>query len=102
VSHDALLVAVQAQEAAAVTETAAPAPPAAPMDWLVELRDGVQDPACVTVNVCPAIVSVPVRALPGLAAAEIVTLPLPAPAAAPATVSHATLLAAVHEQAARA
>ena len=51
VSHDALLVAVHAQDEGAVTETAAPAPPAAPMDWLVELRDGVQEPACVTVNV---------------------------------------------------
>ena len=43
-------------------------------------------------------VIVPVRVLPVFAAAEIVTVPLPAPVAAPAIVSHDTLLAAAQEQ----
>jgi hypothetical protein len=97
VSHEALLVAVHAQDA--VTEIAVPAPPAAPMVWLVELIDGVHDPDCVTVNVWPPIVTVPVRVEPVLAAAEIVTLPFPVPVDVPATPSHDTLLAAVHAQA---
>jgi hypothetical protein len=51
------------------------------------------------VNVCPAIVTVPVRALPVLAATLIETAPLPDPVGAPATDIHTTLLAAVQEHA---
>src|SRR5439155_1610012 len=54
-------------------------------------------PACVTVKVLPATVSVPVRDVPAVFAAMLnVTLPLPVPAAPVATVIHASLLTAVH------
>ena len=50
-------------------------------------------------NVWPAIVAVPVRALPVLfALAFSVTLPLPVPDAADVTVTHGELLAAVQLQ----
>jgi hypothetical protein len=54
----------------------------------------VQDAAaCVTVNVCPPIVSVPVRALVfGLEEALNATLPLPLPVAPLVTVNHDVLL----------
>ena len=55
--------------------------------------------ACVTVNVAPAIVSVPVRLEATVFAATVnVTEPLPEPVAPPVTVIHAALLAAVHAQ----
>jgi hypothetical protein len=50
----------------------------------------------VTVKVCPAIVTVPVRAAPALAATENVIDPLPLPVVPEITVIHGTLLAAVH------
>ncbi len=54
--------------------------------------------AWLTVKVCPATVSVPVRAvLAVLAATAKVTVPLPVPAAPVATAIHDTLLRAVHE-----
>jgi hypothetical protein len=53
--------------------------------------------ACVTVNVCPAIVSVPVRAAPPFAAIANVTVPLPVPEAPAVTVIQLTPDAAVHE-----
>jgi hypothetical protein len=57
----ALLVAVQLQpEADVVTETLA-GPPAAPLVGFVGLTVKPQEPACVTVTVWPATVSVPVR-----------------------------------------
>jgi hypothetical protein len=49
----------------------------------------------VTVKICPAIITVPVRAAPVLAATEKVIDPLPLPAPE-VTVIHGTLLAAVH------
>jgi hypothetical protein len=51
----------------------------------------------LTVNVCPAIVAVPVRALPLFAWMEICTLPLPVPDAG-LTEIHAALLDALHPQ----
>jgi len=54
---------------------------------------------CVTVKVRPPIVTVPVRAPPVLAAALIVTVPLPLPEAPLAIVRKELLLTAVHEQA---
>ena len=51
--------------------------------------------ACVTVNVWPAMVSVPVRAGPVFAATVKFTVPLPVPDVTP-SVSHAALLTAVH------
>jgi hypothetical protein len=50
----------------------------------------------VTVKVWPAIVNVPVRAAPVLAATVKAIDPLPRPAAPEVTVIHATLLVAVH------
>jgi hypothetical protein len=55
--------------------------------------------ACDTVNVLPAIVSVPVRAVPVLAAAVKPTVPLPVPLVPDVTVSHDALLVALHRHA---
>lgn len=56
-------------------------------------------PCCVTVNVRPAIVTVPVRcAVAGLAAMVMLTVPLPVPLAPAVTVIHPAPLAAVHAQ----
>ncbi len=50
-------------------------------------------PGCVTLKLCPAIVSVPVRELMLLLAAALnATVPLPLPLAPPVTVSHDVLL----------
>jgi len=51
---------------------------------------------CVTVNVCVAIVIVPVRAAPVLAATAKPTAPFPEPLAPLVIVSHDALLVAVH------
>lgn len=78
----ALLLTVQLQVLAeAVTFTLVENVPA-PTDRLVEESENEQGeavaPACVMVNVLPATVSVPVRdAVPGLAAMENETVPLP-------------------------
>jgi hypothetical protein len=96
VIHAALLPAVQVQPVDASTVTVpvvAPEPTEADAGEI----DGVHDmPACVTVNVEPAIVSVPVRldVLP-FAAMLNVTAPGPSPEAPPVTVIHDTLLTAV-------
>jgi hypothetical protein len=56
-------------------------------------------PACVTVKVLPAIVSVPVRGVVAVfAATSKVTVPLPVPVAPVARVIHPALLVAVHAQ----
>lgn len=96
VIHDALLPALHEQPVATVT-LPLPVPPAAVKDWLVGETDGAQPAAnCVTVNVAPAIVSVPVRLEATVFAATVnVTEPLPDPLAPPVTVIHAALLAAV-------
>src|SRR4051812_2596801 len=53
----------------------------------------------MTVNVCPAIVIVPVRPVPvALRAAAYVTVPLPAPLAPDVMVNQEALLCAVHGQ----
>ena len=50
-------------------------------------------PGCVTLKLCPPIVSVPVRELVLLLAAALnATVPLPLPLAPPVTVSHDVLL----------
>ena len=53
-------------------------------------------PLCVTVNVCPPTVSVPVRPPPGLSAASNVTVPFPVPEVPFVTVSQGALAVAVH------
>jgi hypothetical protein len=50
----------------------------------------------LTVNVCPAIVTVPLRAVPGFGATVSTTLPLPVPLAPDLIVMNAELLTAVH------
>ena len=72
-------------------------PPAAGTDWLVGAIVKLQGAAaCVTVNVLPPIVIVPVRATVVVFAAALQpTLPLPVPEAPVVTVSHASLLVAV-------
>jgi len=96
VIHGALLAAVQAQPAGAVT-VLLPLPPAAAMDCVVGEIDGEQDAAaCVTVNVAPAIVNVPVRLEATVFAAMLnVAEPLPDPVAPPVSVIHGALLTAV-------
>jgi len=97
------VVAVHAQPLPAVTATD-PLPPAA----VGEVLDGsIEYVHCgggggggaadwVTVNVCVAIVIVPVRAAPVLAATVKPTEPFPEPLAPPVIVSHDALLVAVH------
>src|SRR5260221_13913617 len=51
---------------------------------------------CETVNVCPAIVGVPVRAPRRLAATMKFTVPFPVPLPGVTAVIHGTLLVAVH------
>lgn len=62
--------------------------------------DGEQDAAsCVTVNVAPAIVRVPVRVEAALFAARLKpTVPFPEPVAPLVTVIQGALLTAVHAQ----
>jgi len=93
----ALLAAVHAQPVARVT-VLLPLPPAAENDCVVGEIDAVHGAAaCVTVNVAPAIVSVPVRLDATVFAATLKpTVPLPEPVAPLVNVIQAALLAAVH------
>lgn len=59
---------------------------------------GAGGAACEIVNVFPAAVIVPVRALPVLAATENETVPLPDPEPPPAIVIHDAFAAAVQVQ----
>ena len=65
--------------ALSVVIVADPFPPASGNDVTEAVTEYAQGAACVTVNVCPPIVSVPVRAAPLFAATvnETVVLPLP-------------------------
>jgi hypothetical protein len=93
----ALLAAVHAHPVGVVTADD-PVVAAAPADWLAGAIEYVQAAAaCVTVNVCPAIVNVPVRCdAVEFGAMLNETLPLPSPLVAPTSVSHEALLVAVH------
>jgi hypothetical protein len=100
VIHERLLEAVHAQPAPAVTENEAVSPPAGDV---LAVGDNVYEhaeaPDCVTVNVCPAMVIVPVRCVVTVLAATVnATVPLPAPLPPLVTLSHAALLVAVHTQ----
>jgi hypothetical protein len=97
VIHAALLAAVHAQPAGEVTLTV-PFVRVSGAETLVgEIVVVHETPCWVTVTVCPAIVSVPVRdALPVFAAIDNVTVPLPAPVVPPVTVIHGSALTAVH------
>jgi hypothetical protein len=72
-------------------------PPEAATDCDGGLIEYEQPPAWLTVNVCPAIVAVPVRAAPVFAWIEIWTLPLPVPDAG-LTEIHGALLDALQPQ----
>ncbi len=93
----AVVVAVQAQPAVAVTAMSK-LPPCAWNVCDVGSMEKKHPVACETVNVLPAIVSVPERAGPSLAATKKVTVPLPLPAAPEVMVVHWTVLEAVHAQ----
>ncbi len=101
VIQEALLVAVQLQPVAVVTVLLlelAPAPGVSDAGETAKLQgDGA--PAWVTVTVCPAMVSVPVRGdVAVLAAIENATAPFPLPLAPDVMVSHAALLVAAQLQ----
>ncbi len=101
VIQEALLVAVQLQPVAVVTVLLfelAPAPGVSDVGETVKVQGGGA-PAWVTVTVCPAMVSVPVREdVAVLAAIENATAPFPLPPAPDVMVSHAALLVAVQLQ----
>jgi len=90
-------VAVQLQPAAAVTVIDAAVPPAAGTACEGGAIVVVHEPACVTVCVFVPMLMVPVRPLPGFAAAVNVTLPLPVPDAPPVIVIHGVDVVAVQE-----
>jgi hypothetical protein len=97
VTQLAPLVAVHAHPVVVVTSTL-PVPPAAATACVEAERLNVQlAPVCVTVNVLPAMVSVPVRDVVAVVAATAnVTVPFAEPEAPPVTVSHDALLVALH------
>ena len=97
--HVALLVAVQAHDAAAATSTRVPPPPATGAMFSGDTTNE-QPVSCDTVNVCPAIVAMPERGPPMFSWIEIFTVPLPVPEAPELIPSHAAPLDAVHAQAA--
>jgi hypothetical protein len=97
VSHAAFAVAVHAH--VAVTPIVGVAPSAAMFALVGDsaiVHGGGGAAAWLTVNVCPPIVTVPLRAAPLFAAAATVTLPLPVPLAPAGTVSHGAFAVAVH------
>jgi hypothetical protein len=98
VIHGTPLADVQAQPSEVATATGPPAPPSIGNDWLFGLIEKAHAPLCVTVKVCPATVSVPVRAAPVFAATVKATLPLPLPDAAPVMLIQDALLAADQPQ----
>jgi len=96
--HDALDEAFHEQPFEVFTLTD-PFPPPAPTSC--ELADSEKEqlaPSCCTVNVCPATISVPLRAAPLFAAALNVIDPLPPPDAALVIVNQFALFDAVQPQ----
>ena len=74
------------------------APPSATIDWLEgEIAKLHGAASCDSANVWPAMVAVPARAGPLLAAAATLTPPLPVPDAPDAIDSHGSLATADHE-----
>jgi len=89
VIHDTLLVAVHPQPAGVVTPTEAVLAPSPTDSVIGEIANVQATPACVTVTVCPATLTVPVRELVlEFAAIVSVTDPFPLPdAGRPSAVS---------------
>src|SRR6266550_5410810 len=97
VIQEALLAAVHAQAAPAVTETV-PSPPEAGTVCVSGDKANVQPWPCTTVTVRPPMVIVPDRVDPVVAATANVTVPAPLPLAPAVMVIHGALLVAVHAQ----
>jgi hypothetical protein len=97
VIQSAWLAAVHVHPASVVTVTL-PVPPVDPNPWVSGLIANAHPCACVTVTVCPAIVTVPDRPLPVDGAICSVTVPLPFPDEAPMMLIQGALLAADHAQ----
>jgi hypothetical protein len=93
-----LLTAVHAQPDCVVTATGPPAPPELSTLWLVGAMVYMHAALCEMVTICPATVSVPVRAAPAFVWTEYVTVPAPVPLEPVAIVTQFTLLLAVHVQ----
>lgn len=99
VSHAALLVAVQPQPSGAVTVIVPDVLDAETDRDVGETLMAQAAPCCVTSSVCPAAVSVAVRArLEGFAPTENVIVPVPLPLDPLVTDSQPLLLDAVHVQ----
>jgi len=101
VSQGAALVAVHAHVLCDAAIATVPLPPedanVCVVPFTVKVHGGA--PACVTVNVWPAIVTVPARSVvPGFAAMSSRTAPFPLPLAPDPTVIHDAFAVAVHEQ----
>lgn len=89
VIHGASAVAVQLHPGSEAVIDTVPLPPAAVKAWLVGEIENVHGAAAwLTVNVCPAIVTVPLRAAPVVAATLSPTVPAPVPAPPAVTVIH--------------
>jgi hypothetical protein len=98
VSHGSLAVAVQAHVGPDAVTATVPAPPSTDTRCSLGEIEKVQaagGAACVTVNVCPPIVKVPVRTAPVLAAALNPTVPFPVPDAPLVSVSQPAFAVAV-------
>jgi hypothetical protein len=98
VIHDGIPVAVHAHPEAVETVKVLLLP-VADAETLAGVTVNAHVPDCVTVNVCPAIITDPVRsAAPLLAATLMVAVPLPVPRLPEGTVIHEAPLVAVHAQ----
>ena len=98
-THDAEAPAVQGHPTLVLTVTDPDPPPSGTLAD-VGLILKLQPELCVTVNVRPAIVSVPLRAGPVVEATLNCTVPFPLPEAPLLIVIQAALLVAVHSHAA--
>ena len=100
-SQATLAVAVHAHVAADAVTVTLPEPPSDEIDCEVGEIEKVHGgggggAACDTVKVCPAMVSVPLRAAPVFTATVNETDPLPVPVAPLVSVSHGALALALH------
>jgi len=99
--HEAGTLACQIQADVVVTRMVS-VPPSAGTDAVVgdtaKVHGGPDVAACATVTVCPATITMPVRAPPGLAANDSATAPGPAPAGPPVTVIQVAFDVASHTQ----
>ena len=93
--HGALLAAVHEQSAGVATPTLWD-PPAAGAGTVSGVTTALQPVSWLTVNVWPAVVMRPLRAVPEFAATENCTVPEPAPLAPDVMLIHMTFAVAVH------